>query len=255
MKQRVLTALALMPVVLAVIFVDSSWPLICLAAIVVFVAGGELGAFAGERSWAIPAAATLLFLLIAVETALLPQTFLLKAIALSALTIIGLGAAYSGKQWAAFPAALWVVGPMAALVLLHQSSDQGKWPILLAILPLWGGDTAAIFAGKAFGKHPMAPAISPKKTWEGGVANLLACILVAMGCAALTGQPPWRGIGAGAIAGVFGQAGDLFESYLKRRSGIKDSGSILPGHGGLMDRVDSLLFTAPLVALWLGLSG
>lgn len=138
---------------------------------------------------------------------------------------------------------------MFALWELHKHSDKTiPWdfhtPLLLVFLPLWAGDTAAIFAGKAFGKHLLAPNISPKKTWEGAIANFLACILAAWGTAVWVGIAPAWGVLIGVITGILGQAGDLFESWLKRQAGVKDSGNLLPGHGGILDRIDSLLFTA-----------
>lgn len=123
----------------------------------------------------------------------------------------------------------------------------------MAVVPLWGGDTAAYFVGKSFGKRLLAPKISPKKTIEGGIANVLACLLVASLLGPHLGFVLPISCAVGLAAGVLGQAGDLFESHLKRQAGVKDSGSILPGHGGMLDRIDSILFTAPFVALLLSL--
>jgi phosphatidate cytidylyltransferase len=136
-------------------------------------------------------------------------------------------------------------------------SQPWQWsaPVFLALAPLWVGDSAAIFVGRAIGKHPLLPKVSPKKTVEGAAANLVGCILAAVGLGALLGEPLALSAAAGLAAGVFGQAGDLFESYIKRRAGVKDSGTILPGHGGLLDRVDSLLFTAPVVVVLLAAAG
>lgn len=144
---------------------------------------------------------------------------------------------------------LWVLVPLISLVKLHQASNTAlqfdfHTPLLLAFIPLWAGDTAAIFAGKAFGKRLLAPSISPKKTWEGAIANFVACVLVAWGTAVWVGIGPAWGVLIGVITGVLGQVGDLFESGLKRQADVKDSGSLLPGHGGILDRIDSLLFTA-----------
>jgi phosphatidate cytidylyltransferase len=148
----------------------------------------------------------------------------------------------------------WVAGPLAALVALHHLGDsETLWrfatPVLLPMAPLWAGDTAAIFAGKAFGRRKLWPALSPKKTWEGAAANFLACIVVAIPLAMWIGYAWPVGLACGAAAGILGQYGDLFESWVKRQAGLKDSGTLLPGHGGILDRIDSLLFTAPAVAL------
>ena len=164
-----------------------------------------------------------------------------------------LGAAFSKHRIAMLFAGLWIGAPLLALICLHKLSGSHslfvtRAPILLAMVPLWAGDTAAIFAGKAFGKHLLAPTISPKKTVEGSVANLLACIAVSIPLAIWLNYSWATGLACGLCAGILGQAGDLFESALKRRAGVKDSGTLLPGHGGILDRIDSLLFTAPAVA-------
>lgn len=171
-----------------------------------------------------------------------------------------------GQVVAALITLLWVGLPIASLNLLHwlgvpSEVVLGTWrwdvPVLIALLPLWAGDSAAIFAGKAFGKHPLAPSISPRKTWEGGIANFLACVLTAYGVGQWIGLPVANSLAIGASTGILGQVGDLFESWLKRKAGVKDSGTILPGHGGFLDRLDSLLFTAiPAVVITIaGLAG
>lgn len=138
----------------------------------------------------------------------------------------------------------WFLGGSAIglLGLLEKSMFP---PILTAAIPIWAGDTAAIFAGKAFGKHKLAPSISPNKTWEGSVANLLAAVGAAAALGYFLKYPMDKMLLLGVSCGVIGQLGDLFESYLKRQAGVKDSGNLLPGHGGVFDRLDSLLMTAP----------
>jgi len=150
---------------------------------------------------------------------------------------------------------LWVAAPLRAILAMHglrfspETPISWSWesPILMAILPIWAGDTAAILVGRVAGKMPLAPKISPKKTWEGAIGNFLACVALAMALAEPLGFSLLQGALTGVACGVFGQLGDLFESWLKRESGMKDSGSLLPGHGGILDRIDSLLFTAPVV--------
>ncbi len=146
---------------------------------------------------------------------------------------------------------IWVIAPLLCVLAIYDMGNKGvltsfnpRSPVLLVLLPLWAGDSAAIFAGRAFGKHPMAPSISPKKTWEGAFANLVFCVLVAWGTGVWVGIEPLYGVLIGLSAGILGQAGDLFESWLKRKAEVKDSGNLLPGHGGILDRIDSLLFTA-----------
>ena len=159
---------------------------------------------------------------------------------------------HQGSSWGPSLAPLWIVAPLYSLFVLHADVPKGTtWFLansaLMAILPIWAGDTAAIFAGKAFGKHPLAPSISPNKTVEGAIANLLACILIAVPLGMWIGHSWWISAICGVLAGTLGQLGDLFESSVKRQVGVKDTGTLLPGHGGLLDRIDSLLFTAPVV--------
>jgi len=123
---------------------------------------------------------------------------------------------------------------------------------LLVLFPLWAGDSAGIFVGKCCGKRLLAPKISPKKTWEGAFANTAACLLLAFSVGYFLKVSLATSLACGAICAVFGQAGDLFESYLKRLAEAKDSGTLLPGHGGILDRIDSVLFSAPLVVMALG---
>jgi phosphatidate cytidylyltransferase len=151
---------------------------------------------------------------------------------------------------------LWVAMPMLAIVGLHDLGARPHagvaWffasPALLALAPVWAGDTAAIFAGKAFGKHQLSR-VSPGKTVEGAVCNLAAAVLAGWGIGVLVHVSLTVSLVCGSLAGVFGQAGDLFQSYLKRRAGVKDSGRLLPGHGGVLDRIDSVLFAAVPIAL------
>jgi phosphatidate cytidylyltransferase len=134
------------------------------------------------------------------------------------------------------------------LALLRRDAGDlgGEW-ILLVLGIVWGGDTGAYFAGRAFGKHKLAPVVSPKKTWEGGLGGLIASVGVAFAIVALTGisLPPAYVVGLAVPAAILGQLGDLAESLLKRSVGVKDSGVIIYGHGGLLDRIDALLFAAP----------
>ena len=151
-------------------------------------------------------------------------------------------------------AGLWSTGAMICLVVIHQlRPSQGLWDfknlILIATLPLWLGDSAAYLIGKSFGRYPLAPTISPKKTIEGSVVNLVTCVASALAIGYWIKVPIAASILCGISAGIFGQAGDLFESWVKRGANLKNSSELLPGHGGVMDRLDSLLFNAPIVAI------
>ena len=142
----------------------------------------------------------------------------------------------------------------SALVQLRQ---LGPWPLLGLMAVVWIADIAAYFSGRAFGKHKLAPQISPGKTWEGAAGAVVG--VVAYGLLLRGLNPPLAALGGllGATLALLlltsvSIAGDLFESLLKRQAGIKDSSQLLPGHGGVLDRIDSLTSTLPLVAaIWL----
>lgn len=125
--------------------------------------------------------------------------------------------------------------------------EQGVLWVVWLMAMLWTGDSGAYFVGKLIGKRKIAPSISPAKTVEGSVANLILCALVGYGVGLAVGVSAPVAIATGLGVGVLGQLGDLFESALKRAVGVKDFGGILPGHGGVLDRFDSLLFSAPFV--------
>lgn len=141
---------------------------------------------------------------------------------------------------------IYVGGALATVDLVRDFPPTGAW-VLLAMALAWGSDTAAYFVGRKFGKTQLAPRISPKKTLEGAAGGLAGSVVCAVIISFFVPElPVVDAIALAVIAGVAGQGGDLFESVLKRSSGVKDSGSILPGHGGLLDRADALVFTAPV---------
>lgn len=140
-----------------------------------------------------------------------------------------------------------VVIPFSAVVRLHGVGLVGPQLLLFTLVLVWVGDTAAYFAGRGFGRTKLSPQLSPNKTWEGAAANLFGALLVG----ALFGY--WMKIetahmvAMAALASIAGQVGDLFESAFKRSAGVKDSGTILPAHGGILDRIDALILAAPAV--------
>lgn len=193
-------------------------------------------------------------------------------------TIMLIGAFYGGMETAAVAMALTVIGTlvwrlaegsdgfvrdvsagifslsylylMGVFVLLMLIEDDGPWRIVAFIVATIASDIGGYIAGVLFGKHPMAPTISPKKSWEGFAGSLIAGIGAGIGTVvyALDGHW-WVGVILGVAGVVFATLGDLSESLIKRDLGIKDMGDLLPGHGGLMDRLDSLIAVAPIA--WL----
>ena len=139
---------------------------------------------------------------------------------------------------------------LAASAVLMAAADDGADRIVVSILAVVLSDTGGFAAGVRFGKHPMAPTVSPKKSWEGLAGSLVAATVgMAVAVPLLLGAQWWQGALVGVVAVATATAGDLAESLLKRDLGVKDMGNLLPEHGGIMDRLDSLLPTAPVMAL------
>jgi phosphatidate cytidylyltransferase len=142
---------------------------------------------------------------------------------------------------------LLIAFPFSYLVRLDEISQVGRALILFTLVLIWAGDTLAYFTGKSIGRVPMAPALSPKKTWEGAVANFIGSLLVAIGFSYWLRIDIWNLIVIAGFANIAGQMGDLLESAYKRCANVKDSGGLLPGHGGMLDRIDSLILASPVV--------
>jgi phosphatidate cytidylyltransferase len=140
-----------------------------------------------------------------------------------------------------------VAFPLSFAVRIHGSGTQGPLLLLFAMVIIWVGDTAAYFVGRSFGKYKLAPHLSPKKTWEGTVASFAGSLIVAVIFTRFMTVPLPYLLSMAALGNVAGQVGDLLESAYKRSAGIKDSGSILPGHGGVLDRIDALILAIPVV--------
>ena len=150
-----------------------------------------------------------------------------------------------------YPAML--AGFILALRTVDWTGDAPFWLTVAVLSGVWGSDTFAYLAGRAFGKHPLFPRVSPKKTWEGAIGGLVGAMVIASAFKLLALNAEWTWLDAGIVAaacGVAGPLGDLAESLFKRSAEVKDSGSWLPGHGGMLDRIDAALVAVPLVALW-----
>ena len=140
---------------------------------------------------------------------------------------------------------------LARVQLSVRGFARGPEMVLWMLLLVFAADIGAYFAGRSLGRHKMAPRVSPGKTWEGAIGGLISVALVALVGAARLGLPVLAGIAFGCAVGIFSVIGDLTESMFKRAAGLKDSGTLLPGHGGILDRIDSVTAAAPLYALGL----
>jgi phosphatidate cytidylyltransferase len=170
------------------------------------------------------------------------------AVVLAAVGIVAAAELYELRRAgspAAIEALVLAVG-IGALSFL-RFAQQPPYALLAAILAVWAADVVAYVVGSTVGRRKIVPRISPGKTWEGTLAGFLAATAVALAVLSQTGLDAWSAVAAAAI-GPIAFAGDLLESWLKRRAGVKDSGTLLPGHGGMLDRIDSLVAAGPLVA-------
>lgn len=146
-----------------------------------------------------------------------------------------------------------ILSCFSILILRPENGDFGRYVFLIAAGVTWGGDTLAFFGGKMLGRHKLYETVSPKKTWEGAIAGIIGSLLFATAIMVIFKPQTieWQSVLCFAlIGGPLGQTGDLVESFFKRTYDIKDSGSILPGHGGLLDRIDAFIFVAPFAYLW-----
>ncbi|GAB4534341.1 MAG: phosphatidate cytidylyltransferase [Anaerolineales bacterium] len=161
------------------------------------------------------------------------------------------GASQSATQFAITLAGSVYFGYLSAYLIRLRNLTGGAWWLLLVLISIWVADSAAYAAGKNFGRHLLSPRTSPKKTWEGYVGGVLGGALGGYGFAILFGHwhaaiLPWHGILLGVVLAAITPLGDLTESLFKRQFGVKDSSNLLPGHGGMWDRIDSWLWAAPL---------
>jgi phosphatidate cytidylyltransferase len=247
--------------------VDNSLPFVIGVCIFSVIAAGELYG-AARRQGAEPTsflgyAACIFFNLAAWYYAgHRPDTYLPLALAL--LVIIGLitelarkrhhpmlnlgdtllGAIYVG--WLSSFVTMLCVSKTSLITIPVAHTSTGAWLVLYISMMTWGADTAAMFTGRQFGQHKLAPAVSPNKTWEGSFGGVIASCLIGLGGAHVLHFEIWHGLILGLLTGSFGLIGDLCASVLKRDLGVKDFGGLLPGHGGVLDRIDSLILTAPV---------
>lgn len=254
MKRRVLTALLLIPPVLLAVFLSSPLLFAAFAALAFAIGFFELVAL-GRPRFAFPTLAFVVAVVFAATRGRIDSPIPLL-VGLSLLGAAGCERIARGVrgQVATELAAFWLAAPLLAMIEIKMSSATTRafdfaTPLLYFFLPLWIGDTAGILIGKKFGRRLLAPGISPGKTVEGAVANGLGCLATGLVLSLVLQQSWGLGLGTGLACATLGQAGDLLESAMKRSAAVKDSGRLLPGHGGLLDRIDSLLLSAPWVAL------
>ncbi len=252
LRQRLLSAIIFVPPLLAIVWLGEPW-FSALVALAAFVGALEFYRLASPWPW------RPLGILGALGAALLvlsghwPEAVapILAGLVMASL----LGLVLASRVENAFNAWAWTlagalyVGWLLRYAVLIRASDGGREWALLALLSAFACDSGAYLVGRAFGRRPLLSAISPGKTWEGAGGGFLWAVGAVPLLSWLLGLPmAWgQALFLGGAIGVFAQMGDLGESLLKRSAGVKDAGHLIPGHGGLLDRLDSVVFTLPVV--------
>jgi phosphatidate cytidylyltransferase len=245
---RIITALVLIPLIVWVVLAGPQWSLLAVMALVGLIAFREFDTIAGAQGvaksgWAGMAGG--LVLLFVPEPAWV--TIVILAVLFMALELrqVDLAKAMPGAATALL-GVVYIFGAWRCAVALRGINPH--W-LMIALLVSWAGDTAALYVGRAFGRHKLAPRVSPSKTWEGAIGSVVGGVLAAGVYAhfLIPSAALWAVLGVAAAGNIAGQVGDLCESAFKRGAGMKDSGTTLPGHGGWLDRIDSSLFSIPVV--------
>ena len=269
--KRILTAIVLIVFVVGIVLYGPLWLLASFAAVVAALAAWEYRALAHEKSvyiplwWLLASTALIFFFTVKLPDFELPVLSLLTFILLT---------------WSGFRAPLervlldtalglfsliYVVYPLTLLPLIKAQRDlkngDGTGILLFLFVTVWAGDIFALYIGKNFGRRKLAPRLSPNKTWEGSIASVVGSVVCGMGLfylgrwlalhlttAIQIDIPAWQMVLLAIVLNIAAQLGDLLESAIKRGAGVKDSGTLLPGHGGILDRIDALLLAAPV--LW-----
>jgi phosphatidate cytidylyltransferase len=265
--KRILTAIVLIALVAALIFFGKLWMITLAASLVAVLAAIEFRAFADSGGCPIP----LWWTLFAIAAFFLATFFrpldTITVVAFVTLVLFAVAAFRTPIQrvlWQTSAGLLMLLYIAYPLTLIPQilNQESGTALLLFLFLCVWSGDIAALYVGKRFGRHKLSK-LSPNKTWEGSIASLFASCLFGMALILAgdhltqtgssftrlhTNEPWWVFLLLAIGLNIAAQFGDLLESALKRGAGIKDSGTMLPGHGGILDRIDALLVAAPV--LW-----
>ena len=250
LQLRVMSGVVLAAAVLALTWMGGLW----FTALAIVIGAGSLYEWlriTSMQATAMPGmaiAAVVLIGLVMVFAGLDPR--LIVALAVGGAAVLGFGFAGAGlPRWVVAGAVWHPLVPAAALANLRGDTMAGLWAILFLFAVVWATDIAAYFTGRAIGGPKLAPKISPGKTWSGAVGGTVAGVACGLAVAMVAGASNLVLIALIALAmSVAGQIGDLFESALKRRYSVKDSSNLIPGHGGVLDRVDGLVIAA--IVLW-----
>jgi len=265
--KRILTAILLILGVVALIFLGQLWMLTAFSCLIAELAAFEYVALAnsgggGTPRWWMAGATAIMFAFTLPGFHYEAELPVLSALALLLLAWTG----FRGSLERVLPdtalglfGLVYIAYPLSLLPMLWNR-DDGKPLVLFLMVCVWAGDIAALYVGRAFGRHKLST-LSPNKTWEGSLASVAGSVLAGLAVVAAGEflssrgntvlhilEPVWQSVVLAVIINLAAQLGDLLESAIKRGAGVKDSGTMLPGHGGILDRIDALLLAAPV--LW-----
>jgi phosphatidate cytidylyltransferase len=268
--KRILTAIVLIVLVGLLIFLGKLWMVTLFAGLVAMLAAIEFRQFSAAGGNPIPLWWTIFGIaLFFVATFLRPQDTI-TAVVFATLLLFTWNtfrtplARVLPESAAGLLLLIYIAYPLTLIPLIwNREQGDGLVLVLFLFLCVWSGDIAALYIGKRFGRHKLAPTLSPNKTWEGAIASIAASVLFGVGLILYgdwltthgssftrlhTNAPWWQFLVLAVLLNIAAQFGDLLESALKRGANVKDSGTMLPGHGGILDRIDALLLAAPI--LW-----
>ncbi len=272
LRQRILSAVLLLPLVLIATYLGGAW-FFALVALAALVAGYEFALITRHAGYApsLPLLLGMIALLFVSIISPFPKgslagsgqgfregttlglTWLALAVSLVltfAWQVFLPDEHRSLLNWALTLGGGLYLGILAGhLVLLRDLPDGLGWTLWM-FLGTWANDSGAYLAGKSLGRHKFSPRLSPHKTWEGSVGGWLSALVVSLAVGAVLRTPAWQAALLGIVLGPMATLGDLSVSFLKRQTGVKDTGNVIPGHGGILDRLDSLLFSAVAVYYW-----
>jgi phosphatidate cytidylyltransferase len=259
---RLLTAAVAAPVILGALYYGPPWALYAMVLPVALIGSSELFAMTHPGDSAARAAGLIVSAAVSIALYTLghdPRALIAILVVVPAMGPLVTLARLGDISTAALRACalgfgpLYVAAPLTLLAVMRRDfGAEGPGLVVMALLFAWWGDTGGYFAGRFLGKHKLYEAVSPKKTVEGAIGGLAGSVTGALTASLwfLPSVPLAHSVPLAVVAGVLGQAGDLGESLLKRSTGVKDSGAIVPGHGGILDRVDALILTSVTVYLY-----
>lgn len=255
LRTRVISA-AVLVLVVAVPAYFGGWPFLVLIALIAALATREYCRLLQQGGYhpSVPLAIALsvLFVVQAQWPGILPLSLLLTAAVIGTLLLsLWHKSPQPLTDWALLLAGVLYLGWLSSQFVRLRMEPQGLAWLALAVLMVWAADVFAYFGGRAFGRHPWWPRHSPKKSWEGYLIGASAATVVGGVLIQPLVDLPWlEGLALGLLIGLVAPLGDLAESMLKRQVGAKDSSNLIPGHGGVLDRIDSLLIAIPIVYFW-----